>query len=388
MESTFYFSALVVSYVFVGYPLLLLVIARVLGSATVDVSSSLQPSVSVVIAVHNEQHNIAARLDNLLAQDYPAENIQIVVGSDGSTDNTVKVLLEYQLKAKQQGVELEFFEFAERGGKPRILNRAISLCVHDIVVFTDARQTFSDTAIAKLVERFSAPDVGAVNGELFLKQASETVQDGVDQGASMGWYWRYEKLIRKTEARIHSTVGATGAIYAIRKDLYKTIPEKTLIDDVVVPMQICLQGYRVVFEDGACAYDVPPTDSKQEWVRKVRTLAGNWQLFSIRPEFFSPVSNPIFMQFISHKILRLAAPFFLLSAFISSFYLSHKVWFILQCGFYLIGLLTFVFDGLKSYRLASLVSFFCILNCAIIVGLYQLIFGKEGGLWKFAYKTD
>ena len=392
METVFYCCVIVVTYVFVGYPLLLQVITGIRDSADTMVSDASQPALSIVIAAHNEEKNIARRLDNLFAQEYPADKLQIVVGSDGSHDGTALVLAEYQAKAAQLGITFDFFEFAERGGKPKVLNHAISLCQHEIIVFTDARQTFSDTAVACLAARFSDACVGAVNGELFLRTADVEMEDGADSsagsGASMGWYWRYEKQIRKAEAKLHSTVGATGAIYAIRKSLYEPIPDKTLIDDVVIPMQICLQGYRVVFEEQARAYDVPPTSSHQEWVRKVRTLAGNWQLFAIRPAFFHPLRNPIFLQFISHKVLRLAAPFCLIGALISSFYLDNKMLFVLQVVFYVLGLLTLIFDKLKANRLASLVSFFCILNCAIIVGLYQLVFGKEGSLWKFAYKAD
>ncbi len=401
MEAVFYCSAFLVGYVFIGYPLLLQVLTRACYSKEENdvkqcADTGSLPSVSVVIAAHNEQLNIAKRLDNLFAQNYPLERLQVIVGSDGSSDSTASILGDYKVKSTKLGVDFEFFEFAERGGKPKVLNHAIGLCKHSLVVFTDARQTFSDNAVLALVSRFSDAEVGAVNGELFLKTVSDELGseltgaseiDGeVSDGASMGWYWRYEKSIRKAEAVIHSTVGATGAIYAIRKELYQDIPDNTLIDDVVIPMQICMQGYRVVFEENARAFDVPPTSGLQEWVRKVRTLAGNWQLFAIRPEFFHPVRNPVFFQFISHKILRLVAPFCLLLLLISSFLLAYTELFVLQSIFYLVGFLTFYIEGMKRYRLANLISFFCILNCAIIFGLLRLVFQSEKSLWKFAYK--
>ncbi len=389
MELVFIVCAAIVAYMFIGYPLLLWLLVLVRRILRFDKetlqSQDYHPAVSIVIAAHNEEQNVRQRLENLFEQNYDLRKLQIIVGSDGSSDQTLPLLREYEERAQGLGVDLMIIEFAQRGGKPRVLNEAIQHCKHDIVLLADVRQTFSRDAVRNIARRFANPAVGAVSGELFLKEPTD--QDSI---ADMGAYWRYEKLIRKLEARLHSTIGATGAIYAIRKSLFKSIPDRTLIDDVVIPMQICMQGYRVLFADDAHAYDVAPTDSNKEWLRKVRTLAGNWQMMVIRPKFLSPLANPVWLQFISHKILRLSLPFCLLGMLVSSFLLEgtlYSVLFMMQCMAYLIGALSFFIEGLRQLRIPGLIYFFCILNAAILVGFYRLASGKKDGLWSFAYKS-
>ena len=156
-------------------------------------------------------------------------------------------------------------------------------------------------------------------------------------------------------------------------------------------MQVCQQGYRVLFAEDAHAYDVAPSDTSKEWLRKVRTLAGNWQLLAIRPEFLNPFKNPIWAQFMSHKILRLAMPFALIAMLITSAILPGELYstvFMLQCLVYAIGIAASFSDNLRKMRIPGLIYFFCILNAAILVGFYRLASGKKEGLWSFAYKAE
>ncbi|MFK8020302.1 MAG: glycosyltransferase family 2 protein [Pseudomonadales bacterium] len=391
MDLIFGLSTFLVLYMFVGYPLVLAFAVK-LSSKNKNASSTdfaeydNDPGLSVVIAAYNEEQNIVRRISNLLEQNYDLSKLQIIVGSDGSVDSTVSLLEEQKIRAEQLGVSFQIMAFSERRGKPRILNEALLHCEHDFVLFADVRQTFSQDTLRNICRGFSDPNVGAVSGELFLREPTD-----VETVADMGLYWRYEKLVRKLEAKLHSTVGATGAIYAIRKNLFQPIPERTLIDDVVIPMQICLQGYRVLFADNAQAFDVAPTDTNKEWLRKVRTLAGNWQLLSIRPGFLNPFKNPVWPQFISHKMLRLALPFCLLAMFISSYLVEgdlHSTMFTLQCLVYAIGVAAFFSENLRRMRIPGLIYFFCILNAAILVGFYRLASGNKEGLWSFAYKAE
>lgn len=392
MELLFFLSVAVVVYMFIGYPLLLASLTALSGlrgaSNTKNAMNERHdlPSISVVISAHNEENNIVRRMQNLLSQSYPMDRIQFIVGLDGCTDET-KVKLESQRASiESQGAILEILEFSDRSGKPTVINAAVEHCQHDIVAFADVRQTYASDALGNLIKHFSDERVGAVSGELFLEEPTDR-----NVVAEAGAYWRYEKMIRKLESKYHSTIGATGAIYAIRKSLYQKIPERTLIDDVVIPMQICIQGYQVKFAADAHAYDVAPSDSNREWFRKVRTLAGNWQLMSIRPIFFNPIKNPVWLQFISHKIMRLSLPFCLLTAFLTSYLMlerqAYATAFMLQCLIYAIGYASFFFDRLRQLRIPGLIYFFCILNAAIVVGFYRLASGKKEGLWTFAYKT-
>lgn len=392
MELLFILSVSVVAYMFIGYPLLLILLAPISAARRAANNKGTKPerhespAVSVVIAAHNEENNIERRMQNLLSQSYPMRKVQFIVGLDGCTDSTKAKLESQRENIEREGARLKVIEFSDRSGKPTVLNAAIEYCEHDLVVFADVRQTYSSNALGNLIKHFSDERIGAVSGELFL--AEPTDRHGV---AEAGAYWRYEKSIRKLESKFHSTIGATGAIYAIRKSLYQEIPTRTLIDDVVIPMQICMQGYRVKFASDAHAYDVAPSDSNREWFRKVRTLAGNWQLMSIRPNFFNPFKNPVWLQFVSHKILRLALPFCLLTAFLSSYLMLdqqlYATTFMLQCLIYAIGCASFFFDRLRQLRIPGLIYFFCILNAAIVVGFYRLASGKKEGLWTFAYKT-
>src|SRR5262245_30230345 len=185
------------------------------------------PSVTALVVAHNEAAAIGARLENLLALDYPRDRLEIILASDGSSDETASVGRRYEAA----GVAV--IAFAERRGKTPVLNDLVPKARGDIVVLADARQRFDGGAVRALVARFRDPRVGAVSGELLL---------GAAPGDGLGFYWRYEKLIRRSESRVDSTVGATGAIYAIRRELFEAIPEDTVLDDVLIPLRIARRG--------------------------------------------------------------------------------------------------------------------------------------------------
>jgi poly-beta-1,6-N-acetyl-D-glucosamine synthase len=259
---------------------------------------ALAPKVSVVVVAYNEAASIEARLENLLALDYPANQLEIIVGSDGSTDNTVELARRYQ----PFGVRVHAFN--HRGGKPAVLNALVPQASGEIVLFADARQRFEPATLRALVANFADPAVGAVSGELMLEAAEGTANAG--HGAAM--YWRYEKMIRSAESRADSTVGATGAIYAIRRSLFAPIPDDTLLDDVLIPLRIVRQGYRVIFEPAARAFDRMSATAAQEFGRKARTIAGTFQLFSRERWLFSPRRNRLWFATMSHKGIRLLLP--------------------------------------------------------------------------------
>ncbi|HLQ76819.1 MAG TPA: glycosyltransferase family 2 protein, partial [Terriglobia bacterium] len=204
-------------------------------------------------------------------------------------------------------------------GKAEAINRAVRSARGTVLVFLDARQSLNRNVIRELTANFSDPEVGAVSGELIL------VKDG---GSGIGLYWKYEKFIRMSESRIHSVAGATGAIYAIRRECFRELPEDTILDDVVLPMSIVLSGKRVVMDPAAQAFDRVSEDPKSEFRRKVRTLTGNFQLLSYMPELLSPGRNPIFLQFISHKVARLLCPYALTGLLISNLFLRHGPYFV------------------------------------------------------------
>jgi cellulose synthase/poly-beta-1,6-N-acetylglucosamine synthase-like glycosyltransferase len=224
-------------------------------------------------------------------------------------------------------------------GKAAALNAAVAEARGEIVVFADARQRLDRSAVRELVANFSDPSVGAATGELILcDETGKEASDGV------GLYWKYEKKIRSMESRIHSLCGATGAIHAIRREMFEPLPEDTILDDMLIPMRILVSGKRVVLDPAARAYDRVAAVQQVEYSRKVRTLTGNYQLMALMPELLLPWRNPVFFQFISHKVGRLLMPYCLVALLLSNFFLLHGVYrisLLLQTAWYLSALVGF-----------------------------------------------
>jgi cellulose synthase/poly-beta-1,6-N-acetylglucosamine synthase-like glycosyltransferase len=286
--------------------------------------------VSVVVAAHNEASRLPARVANLLDQTYPGP-LEIVVVSDGSTDATRRALARFDGRIR--------FIDLPRGGKPLALNAGVAAARGEIICFADARQQFAPDAILQLVSNFDDPEVGGATGELILD--CELQPDGTEStvGHGIGLYWVYEKWLRRQESRVWSMLGATGAIYAVRRTLWQPLPPATLLDDVLAPMRVVLAGKRIVFDPRARAYDRAARDGSAESRRKTRTLAGNYQIVALEPRLLLPFVNPVWVQYASHKIGRLLVPWALVASFIASVTLATQHWFyalalILQLGFY------------------------------------------------------
>lgn len=331
MEILFWSSAAAIGYVYAGYPLLLSAWARLAGRPArvgpLDAPRT-WPAISIVVAARNEAARLPARVTNLLELSYPGPR-EVIVASDGSNDATGTALARF-------GDSVRLLELP-RGGKPLALNAAVAASRGEILIFADARQAFSPATLIALVRNFDDPAVGGVTGELILDAetggADSTVGDGV------GLYWRYEKWLRRHESAIWSTLGATGAIYALRRSLWQPLPAETLLDDVLAPMRAVLAGARVVYEEQAQAFDRASPDAAAEARRKRRTLAGNYQILVQEPRLLLPWANPVWIQYLSHKVGRLLVPWLLVGAFFASAALAGSSWlyagaFGLQVAFY------------------------------------------------------
>jgi biofilm PGA synthesis N-glycosyltransferase PgaC len=294
----FWIALALLAYVYVGYPLLAWMRAAV-HAESVSRSPS-EPFVTVIVVAYNEAERIERRILNLLSLDYPRAKLEIVIASDGSTDDTVARAQHFE----SDGIRVVAFD--GRRGKAAVLNDVVPTARGQIVVLGDARQRFESGILRKLVADFGDSTVGAVSGELVIRSRANESGSTIGEGAS--FYWRYEKFIRRNESRAHSTVGATGAVYAIRRKLFEPIPDDTLLDDVLIPMRIISRGYRVLFEPGARAYDLAVASPRQEFVRKVRTIAGTFQLFARERWLFNPFRNRVWFATLSHKALRLLTP--------------------------------------------------------------------------------
>lgn len=372
----FWLSVLALSYIYFGYPILIWALSA--NSAPRPTSCKFSSTVSIVVVAHNESKRIGQRIENLLALDYPSHLLDIVIASDGSTDDTVKQASRY----KDRGVRV--VEFGKNRGKPAVLNDLIPGLKSEIVVFADARQSIPPESLQMLLANFTDPEVGAVSGELIL----ESDPHG-HVGEGVGFYWRYEKFIRRCESGVDSMIGATGAYYAIRRRLYREIPEETILDDVLIPMLIVRQGYRVVQEGGAVAYDKIFNTSKAEFSRKVRTIAGNFQLFSLAPWLLNPAVNRLWFQTFSHKLLRLLSPLFLIIVLASNYWLLdillYQVLIAIQFLFYSAATFGYL---LRSYAtkgpLLNVPYAFCLLNWATVVGSLRYFSGRQRVTWEKA----
>ena len=371
----FWLCLTIIGYTYIGYPLLLWLLARV--SPLEVAAAPIMPDVTVVIAAMNEEKNIGDRLDNILSQEYSPERFEIIVVSDGSTDRTDEIVQSY----KERNVTL--LKLESRQGKAIALNEGINSASGEIIVFTDARQCFAPGAILQLAANFADSSVGCVSGELMFFDNNSGIQ------AEMGGYWRFEKWIRSNESRSGSVVGATGSIYAIRKALYQPLPSGTILDDVLTPLNVVMQGYRCIFDGGAIVYDIISETVNQEWRRKVRTLAGNWQLLSLRPALLLPSLNPILWRLISHKLLRLVVPFALVILFCSGATLPHPFYrsaTIAQLFIYLFALTGYLLPLSRNLRLINISYFFAVMNIAALCGFWHWLTGNCGSIWQPAYQ--
>jgi poly-beta-1,6-N-acetyl-D-glucosamine synthase len=349
-------------YAYGGYPIICFARARL--AARPIARQPIRPRVTVLIAAWREAATIARKLEGLAQQTYPKELLDVVVACDGSDDGTPEAARA--AGAAHLAGRLSVLALAERRGKPAALNAAADKATGEILILTDARQPLSDNAIEALVDDLGDPAVGVAGGELVMSG-----------DAPAGAYWKYEALIRKWEGRAGSTIGVSGALYAIRRSLWQPMPDETILDDVLQPMRARLAHARVVFEPAAQAFDTAAV-SKREFQRKVRTLSGNFQLLLLLPGLLSPFANPSWFDFVSHKLCRLFVPYALVAAFVASCLLPAPASTVLvaaQAAGYGLALARAI--GIRL-PLSGLAETFVVLNGAAVVGLWRFVrYGRK-----------
>lgn len=375
MIALFWISAVIVGYVYLGYPCLLAMWACVVDRRPrrAAFADGRWPAISVIIAARNEAPRLPARIRNLLDQAYPG-SCEILVVSDGSTDDPASALAAF-------GPAVRVIE-VPTGGKPLALNAGVAASTGEILVFADARQRFGDAALTELVSNFADTRVGGATGQLILDCEQHQTSDSA-VGEGIGLYWVYEKWLRRNESRVWSTLGATGAIYALRRTCWTPLPAGTLLDDVLAPMRAVLNGCRIVFDERAIAYDRASDDAAAESRRKTRTLAGNYQILFQEPRLLIPVLNPVWVQYLSHKVGRLLVPWALVALFAATLALApaHPLAALLlasQGVFYGLAIAGALFDARE--RLARIAYTFVMMNVSAVAGLAALRRGRE--VWR------
>lgn len=367
MKFAFWIAAAVIAYAYLGYPEWLWLRSR-WHKRSVN-RAPITPFTSIVLVVRNEARWLPEKLRNLFEVDYPSDNCEIIVVSDGSDDGTNEIL------RCQGDSRLRAIINPQPRGKAACLNDAIAAARGEVIVFTDVRQKIEPSALSLLIENFADLAVGCASGELMLgdPQFGEHA-DGV------GLYWILEKQIRELESASGSVVGATGAFYAVRRDLLTPVPPETILDDVYIPMSVVRRGFRVIFDSRARAWDIPDLGAEREFTRKVRTLTGNYQLLQLAPWLLTS-QNPLRFEFISHKMARLLVPFALTVTLLTSMALHTPIYrlaLLLQLAFYAVGLLAMLpIKRGPIARAANAVFAFVMLNAAAAVAFGKFLTGRK-----------
>jgi cellulose synthase/poly-beta-1,6-N-acetylglucosamine synthase-like glycosyltransferase len=377
METIFWVCCGLIIYSYCLYPIILLVLKQfkpaVLPPSTVKYS----PNVSIVISVYNEESILPSKIENLRRLEYPQGKAEFIIGSDGSSDSTNEILQTHL------GDNLRARIFTERRGKAFVLNDLVAMANGDVVVFSDANTMFEPGTVQKLVQQFEKVEVGAVCGELRL-----VPRGGMANGVGEISYWTYENNVKSMESDIKSLIGATGAIYAIRKALFKPLPtEKVIMDDFLISLSVIVQGYEVKYEPRALAYEPVTSSIANEFRRKIRISAGNFYGISEFMTLLSPKFGFVAFALWSHKIIRWFVPFLLLAILASSIVLaSDKPLFswmvILELVFILLGGVGFLCERIKiRIPPIDLVYYFLAMNIALLVGFMKFLFNLQSSRW-------
>jgi len=374
MKLLFFFSLVMLLYIYVGYPLALTLLAR--WRRRPVRKGAFEPQVTILIAAYNEEKAIAATLSNKLALDYPSEKLEILVVSDGSTDRTDAIVASFAHRS------VRLIRQEPREGKTAALNRAVVAAKGEILVFSDANSQYAPHALRYLMENFADPRVGYVTGKMVY-----TNSDGTMTGDGCSAYMRYENRLRAAETDLGSVVGVDGGIDAVRRGLYRPMNADQL-PDFILPLRVVEQGARAVYEPRALLWEEALEDASDEYRMRVRvSLRAFWALRDMR-QMLTWKSDPLFCwQLWSHKVLRYLAFVFLVGAFVGNIAVWHaglgyRLFFVLQLVAYLgvaisKGLETF---GVR-FRPLGFVHYFVLVNLAAAQAFIKFLLGRKQVVW-------
>ena len=374
----FWVAVFLVVYTYMGFPLSVVLRGMLWGRPYKHEELTALPVVSIVISAYNEAKSIGAKLDNVLSMDYPRDFLEVVIASDGSTDGTDAIVERY----KEYGVKLLSLP---RLGKAAALNAAVTASSGDILVFSDANSMYKVDAIRELVRPFADPKVGGAAGN----QVYRTSTAGGSTTDGEHAYWNFDRMLKQNQSKSGSTLAATGAIYAIRRPLFRPIPDG-VSDDFFTSTGVVAQGYRLVFAPNAIAYEPAAATSQVEFGRKVRVRIRSWNAFIFRRELLNPFRHGFYaIQFFSHKILRYLVVFPLLMLFFISPFLWKTGWIyqlatISQVVFYLCALLGLLLHRTRFSRkkIFTIPFYFCMVNAASLVAVIKVLSGQQIKHWE------
>lgn len=335
------------------------------------------PTVSTIIAAYNEEKVIEARIQNALSLNYPADKMEILVISDGSTDETPRLVGEFA----DRGVRL--LHQPARRGKTAAINRAVPHTSGEILLFADANTSYNSDAVRNLVRNFVDPQVGAVSGRKNILQ-----EKGRSASEGEASYWEYESSLKSWESRLGSIATADGEIVAMRRALFSPIPEKIVHDDMALTLSVIQRGYRVIYEPEAISSELASKSIGDEYQIKIRLAAGGFQILSHFRKLFFPPKSLFAVMFISHKLLRWAMPLWLAGLFLSNVFVAqpfYRVILVAQILFYGVGVIGGVLPvGKGKQKIFYFPNYFCMVNLAALVGFIRFARGTQGSAWRKA----
>jgi cellulose synthase/poly-beta-1,6-N-acetylglucosamine synthase-like glycosyltransferase len=340
-----------------------------------DLTEDELPHAALLVAAYNEEDVIAQRVRNALALDYPPEQLEIAIGSDGSSDRTVEIA-----RSCANG-RVNVLDYPRRRGKASVLNSAMQEVTAPIVILSDANTEIEAGAVRKLVRWFSDPNVGVVCGRLILTDPH--TGKNVDS-----LYWKFETFLKRCESRLGALLGSNGAIYAIRRELYRPIPADTIVDDFVIPLLARLEHRcRILYDDDAIAKEQSPADVRSEFHRRARIGAGGFQSIVMLWRLLSPRTGWVAFAFLSHKVMRWLCPFFLLGALFTAGLLSGRILyraaFAAQLLFYATSVaMAYVPARHRLLRPLRLTTMFSSMNVALLIGFARWVRGTQRGTWR------
>ena len=373
----FWSAVFLIVYTYLGFPLAIVLRGLLLGRPYIHEEPALLPLVSIVISAYNEATTIAEKLENILSLDYPREKLEVVIASDGSTDATDSIVEQYQAR----GVKLLSLPHQ---GKSVALNTAVTAAKGDILVFSDANSLYKADAIRALVRPFSDPRVGGVAGnQVYKKEVAGGSSDGERA------YWNFDRMLKRFQGKSGNTLAATGAIYAIRRNLFRPIPDG-VSDDFVTSTGVIVQGYRLVFAPDAIAYEPVAATTQAEFGRKVRVIMRSWRAFAHRRELLNPFRYRFYaIQFFSHKIMRYLVVFplillFFVSLFLWNYGLIYQLATIAQVAFYSLAALGLFLNEsrLGQKKVFAIPFYFCMVNAASLVAAIKAVRGEQIKHWE------
>lgn len=382
----FWTAAVIVFYSYAGYGILMVGVVflkkKILKPKRLYFNYDELPTLSLVVAAYNEEEYIEEKIHNSLELNYPAGKLQLVFVTDGSNDRTPEIVARFP--------QIRLLHQPERRGKVAAMNRAKPLLTTDILVFCDANTLLNKECLVEIAKHYADPRVGGVAGEKKVVAMGSSTAAAVGEGA----YWKYESFLKKLDSDLHSTMGAAGELFSVRRELFETAPEGTIIEDFVQSLKLCINGYILRYEPNAYACEGPSASIKEEMKRKVRICAGAFQAMVLLKDLFNVFKYPVLsFQFISHRILRWTiCPLLLLLVLVSNIFLVYlaggtfyTMVLIFQLIFYTMALLGWVLASREiKVKTLYIPFYFLFMNYAVILGFRRFIQNKQTVLWEKA----